>query len=138
MDEHASSFGAVAYAEHRPGYPEAAVRWARLWNVVDDRVGWVAGPVAARRSARVNTPAGRRTETAGFGSEEWAEFPHGQRRTAESLVAALATRAGIPVMPEPEREATLGRIRAYLASRPETAAGAFTLPLLTGVLQVTS
>ncbi|MEU8513568.1 hypothetical protein AB0C76_18550 [Kitasatospora sp. NPDC048722] len=29
---HASSFGAaaVAYAEHRPGYVQAAVRWARI------------------------------------------------------------------------------------------------------------
>ena len=38
-------------------------------------------------------------------------------------------------MPEQEREATLGRIRAFLASRPETADGAFTLPMLTGVLR---
>jgi hypothetical protein len=40
------------------------------------------------------------------------------------------------VMPEQEREATLGRIRAFLASRPETARGEFTLPMLTGVLRV--
>jgi hypothetical protein len=39
-------------------------------------------------------------------------------------------------MPEPERQATLGRIRAFLASRPETARGDFTLPMLTGVLRV--
>jgi hypothetical protein len=40
------------------------------------------------------------------------------------------------VMPQEEREATLARIRAYLASRPETAHGEFTLPMLTGVLRV--
>jgi hypothetical protein len=40
------------------------------------------------------------------------------------------------VMPEQERQATLGRIRAYLASRPETANGEFTLPMLTCVLRV--
>jgi hypothetical protein len=40
------------------------------------------------------------------------------------------------VMPEPEREAALERIRDYLASRPETAQGEFTLPMLTCVLRV--
>jgi hypothetical protein len=39
-------------------------------------------------------------------------------------------------MAEPEYDATLGRIRAFLASRPETARGEFTLPMLTGVLRV--
>jgi hypothetical protein len=39
-------------------------------------------------------------------------------------------------MSEQERDATLGRINAYLASRPETARGDFTLPMLTGVLRV--
>ncbi|MEU6625975.1 hypothetical protein ABZ926_35145 [Streptomyces litmocidini] len=39
-------------------------------------------------------------------------------------------------MPEPEREALLGRIRAFLADRPETADGEFTLPMRTGVLRV--
>jgi hypothetical protein len=71
-----------------------------------------------------------------FGSPQQAEFPHGQRRTADSLVATLATRAGMLVMPEQERQATLGPIRAFLAGRPETADGEFTLPMLTGVLRV--
>jgi hypothetical protein len=71
-----------------------------------------------------------------FGSPEQGLFPHGQLRTADSLVATLATRAGMLVMPAPEREATLGRIRAFLASRPETAEGEFTLPMLTCVLRV--
>jgi len=39
------------------------------------------------------------------------------------------------VMPERPREATLGRVRDHLASRPETAHGEFTLPMLTGVLR---
>ena len=71
-----------------------------------------------------------------FGSPEQAEFPHGQRRSADSLVATLATRAGLLVMPEQERRATLGRIRAFLASRPETSSDDFALPMLTGVLRV--
>ncbi|MFE5025965.1 hypothetical protein ACFRAO_22240 [Streptomyces sp. NPDC056656] len=39
-------------------------------------------------------------------------------------------------MPEQEREATLDPIRAFLTSRPETAHGEFTLPMLTGAPRV--
>jgi hypothetical protein len=39
-------------------------------------------------------------------------------------------------MSKHERDATLGRIHAFLTSRPETAGGEFTLPMLTGVLRV--
>ncbi|GAA1365716.1 class I SAM-dependent methyltransferase [Streptomyces beijiangensis] len=123
---------------------------AGLWNVLDDGVEWVAGLAEISGSAAIgprDTPTSWRAETAGmhlpktgasarFGSPEQAEFPHGQRRTADSLVATLATRAGMLVMPEQEQEATQGRIRAFLASRPETAHGEFTLPMLTGVLRV--
>jgi SAM-dependent methyltransferase len=122
---------------------------AGLWNVLDDRVDWVAGLERVSGPAAVgprDTFSSWRAATADlhlpnsgparFGSPEQAEFPHGQRRTADSLVATLATRAGMLVMPEREREATLARIRAYLAGRPETAGGEFTLPLLSGVLRV--
>jgi SAM-dependent methyltransferase len=122
---------------------------AGLWNLMDDQVDWVAG--LARVSGRAaigprDTPASWRRETSGlqlpstgtarFGPPELAEFPHGQRRTADSLTATLGTRAGMLVLPEPERQAALDRIRDFLASRPETARGEFTLPLLTGVLRV--
>jgi len=123
---------------------------AGLWNVFDNRVDWVAGLERISGSAAIgprDTFSSWRAETAEahlpnsgsiaqFGSPEQAEFPHGQRRTADSLVATLATKAGMLVMPEQEQEATLGRIRAFLASRPETARGEFTLPMLTGVLRV--
>ncbi|MFH8381547.1 class I SAM-dependent methyltransferase [Kitasatospora sp. NPDC018058] len=123
---------------------------AGLWNVMDDRAEWVAGLARVSGSAAIgprDTPASWRVETAGahlpkngaaarFGSPEQALFPHGQRRTADSLVETLGTRAGMLVMPEPEREAALGRIRAFLAGQPETAHGEFTLPMMTGVLRV--
>ena len=117
---------------------------AGLWNVIDDRVDWVAGLAQVSGSAAIG-PRDMSTswranvhlpQTARLGSPEQAEFPHGQRRTADSLVATLATRAGMLVMPQPDREATLGRIRAFLASRAETAHGGFTLPMLTCVLRV--
>ena len=123
---------------------------AGLWNVLDDRMDWVAGLERVSGSAAIgprDTLSSWRAATADmhlpntglvarFGSPEQAEFPHGQRRTADSLVATIATRAGMLVMPEQQQEATLGRIRAFLASRPETAHGEFTLPMLTGVLRV--
>ncbi|MFD7656816.1 class I SAM-dependent methyltransferase [Actinosynnema sp. NPDC059797] len=123
---------------------------AGLWNVVDDRVDWVARLAEVAGSAVIgprDTSGTWRAATADlhlpgagaearFGSPEQAEFPHGQRRTADSLVATLATRAGVLVMPERGREAVLGRIRAFLGSRPETAGGGFTLPMLTGVLRL--
>ncbi len=123
---------------------------AGLWNVFDDRVDWVSaleqisgstaiGPRDTlsnwrAETARVQLP--NRGSTFRFGSPEHAEFRHGQRRTADSLVATLATKAGMIVMPESEREATVERIRAFLASTPETAHGEFTLPIVTGVLRV--
>jgi hypothetical protein len=123
---------------------------AGLWNVMDDRVGWVAGLGRVSGSAAIGPRdllSSWRAETAGvhlpgvgvaarFGSPQQAEFAHGQRRTADSLVATLATKAGMLVMPEQEREAALGRIRPFLASTPETLDGEFTLPMLTGVLRV--
>jgi SAM-dependent methyltransferase len=122
---------------------------AGLWNVFDDRAGWVAGLERISGSAAIgprDTFSSWRAQTAEahfpdigsvaqFGSPEQAEFPHGQRRTVGSLVATLATKAGMLVMPEQERQAALGRIRAFLESRPETAHGEFTLPMLTGVLR---
>lgn len=123
---------------------------AGLWNVLDDRVDWVAGLERVSGRAAIgprDTLSRWRGATAGlhlgapFGAPEQteqAEFPHGHRRTADSLVETLATRAGMLVMPEREREVTLGRIRAFLASRPETTGGEFTLPMLTGVLRATA
>lgn len=123
---------------------------AGLWNVVDDRVEWVAGLARVSGDAAIgprDTVSNWRAATgrlhlphdpdrARFGAPEQAEFEHGQRRTADALVATLATRAGMVVMPDDEREQRLRAIRDYLTSRPETALGEFTLPMATGVLRL--
>lgn len=120
-----------------------------LWNVVDDGVPWVARLAGVSGGAAIgprDTPGGWRLSTADildpapgdralFGDVERAEFPHGQRRTADSLTTTLSTRAGMLVMTATEREVRLGRIRAFLARTPETAAGEFTLPMRTCVLR---
>lgn len=120
-----------------------------LWNLMDDQVDWVAELARVGGPAAIgprDTPASWRIQTAYmhlpkaggtalFGSREQAQFPHGQLRTADSLVETFATKAGMLVMPTPDQEATLGRIRAFLASRPETARGEFTLPMQTGVFR---
>jgi hypothetical protein len=66
-----------------------------------------------------------------FGPAERADFGHGQARTAESLVALLATHSRILVMPPAARSALLTEVAGYLATRPETAKGTFTLPMVT-------
>ncbi|MBM7774341.1 SAM-dependent methyltransferase [Actinokineospora baliensis] len=118
---------------------------AGLWNTVDDRVSWVAGLARVSGAAAIgprDTPASWHREAAGlaiprdlFDSLERAEFPHSQRRTADSLVATLGTRAGMLVMDDEQRQAALSRIRTFLATTPETADGEFTLPLQTCVLR---
>jgi len=123
---------------------------AGLWNVMDDRVEWVAGLARVGGGAAIGArdllsswraATGRRHlpsdgSVARFGSLEQVEFPHDQRHTSNSLVAKIATHAGLLVMPEEDREATLGWIRDYLMSRPETARDEFILPVLTAVLRV--
>ena len=119
---------------------------AGLWNVDDDRIDWVAGLERVSESSASVTVTNWRTRAADahlaeidlpglFSQVERAEFPHGQRRTAESLLATIATHSRLLVIDDQARADLLGRIRDYLTSRQETASGEFTLPMLTGVVR---
>jgi SAM-dependent methyltransferase len=119
---------------------------AGLWNVDDDRVRWVAelaaisktGPVLS--SWRATPQAGTEQGALRAGSSWFApmgehEFANGQQRSADSLVAAMATHSRMLVLDETERARTLVTIRDFLHRQPETSAGKFTLPLVTVALR---
>ncbi|MGH3499213.1 MAG: methyltransferase domain-containing protein [Nocardioidaceae bacterium] len=122
---------------------------AGLWNVFDNRVDWVAQLERVSGAAAIGPRDTRSSWFAAPGdahlpdlgtitdlrTPQRAEFSHGQQRNAEALVATLATKAAVLVMPEWERATTLERVRDFLAGRPETAHGEFTLPMLTAVLR---
>lgn len=118
---------------------------AGLWNVDDDRVDWVAGLERVSEGSASVTLTGWRARAPDahlaqldlpglFGPPQRAEFGHGQRRTANSLLATIATHSRLLVMDDPERTQLLSRIRSYLMGRRETADGEFTFPLITTVL----
>ena len=116
-----------------------------LWNSDDDRVPWVAGLQDAAGGAASPSLSRRRSEAASFGSEQFglalftpterAEFANSQPLTAETLVELIGTHSRVIVMAPEERARMLARIRDYLASRPETAAGEFELPMVTSVIR---
>jgi SAM-dependent methyltransferase len=116
-----------------------------LWNSDDDRVDWVAGLRDAAGHGAAPTITQRREELARLGPVEFGpapftpveryEFPNTQPRTADSLVATLATHSAVLIMDPAERDRLLGRVLDYLASRPETASGEFELPMVTSVLR---
>jgi len=109
---------------------------AGLWNSDDDRVEWIAelGRISRSRVSFVEWPATHGiTAHSAFSPVESTHVPHHQRRTAESLVANVATHSSILVLEPGERDEVLNRVREFLASRPDTAAGSFDFPMITRV-----
>ena len=121
---------------------------AGLWNVDDDRIGWVAelAEISKRKSSvtllrwRESARNSRRERLIAAGSGEFRaaqerEFEHGQPRTADSLLATIATHSHLLVMDEADRVALLTQIRDFLRARPETSGREFVLPMVTVVLR---
>ena len=122
--------------------------FAALWNVDDDRVGWVAtltqiskgksNVTLLRWRDRAARARQERLAAAGSGlfeTPEVGEFENGQRRTADSLLATIATHSNFLVMEEPGRTRLLAEVREFLHARPETGAGEFVFPMVTAVLR---
>lgn len=121
---------------------------AGLWNVDDDEVGWVrelaqiskgkTNVTRRRWRERIGRARQERLAAAGSGlfeTPEIGEFAHGQRRTADSLVATIATHSNFLVLEPDDRDRLLARVRDFLHAQPETAAGEFVLPMVTAVLR---
>jgi len=117
---------------------------AALWNADDDSVDWVDGyhraaseedfvPAVRSSGPRSNLPVSPE-----FGPSERAEFSHSRRLTVDGLIDVLGTHSWALVSTPEERAEVYGRIRAYLATRPELGTapdGTFELPLCTEVLR---
>jgi len=119
---------------------------AGLWNMEDDRVGWIAELAKITKNGMTlslwrQTPEADREEHMLLAGSDWFtpteedEFDNKQSRTADSLVAGIATTSVFLLMEEAERARTLATIRDFLDGRPETSAGEFTLPLMTGAVR---
>lgn len=111
--------------------------FAAFWNTHDAEVDWVAELDRLSRSQ-----VSLRTRTSGgavasplFEEFVQAEFPHVQRRTAESLTATIGTHSHTLVISPDERAALLDRITGYLRGVPEIGDGEFDLPIRTLVLR---
>jgi len=114
----------------RPGGALAA-----FWNHEDESVGWMAGLAKVASSSVTQSWSTDYPAFDGFEANDKAVFPHHHRRTAASLTATIGTQSHTLVVSAAERAEVLGRIRAYLDSRPETATGEFDMPLLTTVVR---
>ncbi|MBO2449985.1 class I SAM-dependent methyltransferase [Actinomadura barringtoniae] len=105
---------------------------AAVWNRDDASVPWVAGlqrVLGGGLSQR--SRSGELPVSAEFPEFERAEFPHVQRRTAESLAATIGTHSHMLVLGDAERAEVEGRILGHLRATPETAEGEFDLPMVT-------
>jgi SAM-dependent methyltransferase len=112
---------------------------AAMWNGDDDSVEWVRGYHLALNPDEVppatSPEEDARPRDAAFAPSETRRFPNPVPTTIERLIETLATHSWALVADPAHRETSLARLRAYLAERPETSGGAFTLPMVTDVVR---
>lgn len=110
-----------------------------LWNGDDAHVDWVRGMYEVGRwnSTVVRAPDAepRLPAHPAFVDDGFAQFANMIPTTVDGLVATLRTHSWALTAEPAEREATFDRIRAYLATRPETSSGTFEHPLVTDVVR---
>lgn len=99
-----------------------------IWNVRDERVGWVAALTALMApyegdTPRYHTQQWRRLFPAeGFGPLVERHFPHGHAGTPERVIVdRVLSVSFIAALPAAERERVAGRVRAVIAATPELA-----------------
>jgi SAM-dependent methyltransferase len=113
---------------------------AALWNGDDASVEWVRGfhEAGAWASYVVRAPEERPRlpEHPAFAADGFAQFANLVPTTVDGLVDTLRTHSWALIAEPAEREASFDRLRAYLATRPETAGGTFDLPLVTDVVRM--
>lgn len=112
---------------------------AALWNDDDTRVEWLLGMRQAGALEHMRQHTGEQAPTLqdhqAFGASESVVLPNPMRTTADGIVAMLSTHSWALTAQPSDRDAALGRVRDYLATRPETSAGEFELPLVTEVVR---
>jgi SAM-dependent methyltransferase len=113
---------------------------AAMWNGDDDSVEWVRGYHRALNPEEALLPAVSAEEDAqphhaAFAPSEIRRFSNPVPTTIDGLVDTIATHSWALVADPAERDAGLARLRAYLAERPETSGGVFTLPMVTDVVR---
>jgi SAM-dependent methyltransferase len=110
-----------------------------LWNGDDDTVEWVRGYQRAlhpEENAPIGTTlADARPRDPAFGASETRRFANPVPTTIDAFVETVATHSWALIADPRQRDASLARMRAYLAARPETSPGAFTLPMVTDVVR---
>jgi SAM-dependent methyltransferase len=115
---------------------------AALWNTEDTSAEWVRGYLEATNRTR-RTPSAQPTDGIpmlpthpAFTGSSYRQHPNPTPTTAEALVGSVATQSWILIADDAARDTALGRLRDYLAGRPETSSGEFELPLVTDVIRV--
>jgi SAM-dependent methyltransferase len=110
-----------------------------LWNGDDDTVEWVRGYQRALHPEEMapigTTLADARPRDPAFGASETRRFANPVPTTIDAFVETVATHSWALIADPRQRDASLARMRAYLAARPETSPGAFTLPMVTDVVR---